>query len=133
MRYTPRPVDGEKEIPRILALIQAGWDDFSPQTHYRVGDFCWRHREADYLEKVTLWEDIDGTLVAFSEKEDDDSFEWQVHPHYWNAEIDTLILEWGERQFSQAENGLPISPNTWIAENDSGLIKVLEQRGYVPT
>ncbi len=133
MRYTPRPIGGEKEIPRILALIEAGWHDFSPQTRYHIGDFCWRLREEDHLDKITLWEDTDGTLVAFSEKEDDASFEWQVHPRYWNTEIDTQILEWGEGQCGQAEDGLPLLSNSWTAENDLGLIEVLGQRGYVPT
>lgn len=133
MRYTPRPVDGEKEIPRILALIQAGWHDFSPQARYHIGDFCWRLREADHLEKIMLWEDTDGTLVAFSEKEDDASFEWQVHPRYWNTEIDKQILEWGEGLCGRTEDGFPLSLNTWTAENDLGLIEELGQRGYVPT
>jgi mycothiol synthase len=144
---TPRPYRDDTDLARILDLVRAGAADGARRTFYQVGDVLWRmyqHLLDDFdpRERLVLWEDAAGALLAFADLDVDlGIMSLQLHPALRAAPdapaMLDAILSWAESQpvdMDLPEGAVPITYPSFqmeALEDDALYLPVLARRGYV--
>lgn len=133
-----RPFRDEADREAMLALAREAAAQYAQQSYRQIGDIIWgmyQHpREVfDPTERIFLWEDAAGELLAFAWLDGPGSLSAQMQPRLRDDGSATrlldMILAWAEERAAQAA-GSPATLSVETLEDDTLYQEVLTRRGY---
>ena len=134
-RFHHRAADGPADLEKVRAFIVDLWRGRGVLCTLHIGDLYWRlHRNETYslTERVHLWEDEAGQLLAFALFDPPASCDMLVHPDWRSGDLERDQLAWIEaaaRKWCERAGTIP-EITVGSLDGDPRRLALLVQRGY---
>lgn len=139
---TLRPYAGEADLPQIVDLLNIceSVDRLDQGTSIDEMREDLSEPTTDPQRDLAVWEDADGTMVAFGRLymppsgDELSAFIWfRIHPNLrWNHGLETELFDWVGEQVREVgrQRGVPARFRTGSISGDHQRIAMLEQHGF---